>query len=109
MEHYPRQLSAGRSSGVAIARAIVTTRRFWSRMNRRATWTRNLRKTSALAYTAQSAVSQAIVMVTHDPRSERFVDTIIVSTKGIHRRGEKGGISAKPRVSLRSSEQAEQA
>jgi len=42
-------------------------------------------------------------MVTHDPRSERFVDTVYRLDKGVFTGAEKGGTSAKGPASPRLS------
>jgi hypothetical protein len=42
-------------------------------------------------------------MVTHDPRSERFVDTVYRLDKGIFTGTEKGGASTKATASLQIS------
>jgi len=43
------------------------------------------------------------VMVTHDPRSERFVDTVYRLDKGVFIGAEKGGASTKATASLQIS------
>jgi len=43
-------------------------------------------------------------MVTHDPRAERFVDTVYRLDKGVFISSEKGGMSATPRVPLQPAE-----
>src|SRR5436190_2013175 len=46
---------------------------------------------------------KTIVMVTHDPRSERFVDTVYRLDKGVFTGAEKGGASTKATASLQIS------
>jgi len=42
-------------------------------------------------------------MVTHDPRSERFVDTVYRLDKGVFTGAQKGGASTKATASLQIS------
>jgi len=46
---------------------------------------------------------KTIVMVTHDPRSERFVDAVYRLDKGVFTGVEKGGVSAKATAALQTS------
>ena len=46
---------------------------------------------------------KTIVMVTHDPRSERFVDAVYRLDKGVFIGAEKGGASTKATASLQIS------
>ena len=46
---------------------------------------------------------KTIVMVTHDPRSGRFVDTVYRLDKGVFTGAEKGGTSTKATASLQIS------
>ncbi len=46
---------------------------------------------------------KTIVMVTHDPRSERFVDAVYRLDKGVFTGAEKGGVSAKATAALQIS------
>lgn len=96
MGHYPRQLSGGQEQRVAIARAIVTDPTILVADEP----TGDLDAKSAeeiliLLTQLKTQFDKTIVMVTHDPRSERFVDTVYRLDKGVFTGAEKGGVSAK--------------
>jgi len=84
MEHYPRQLSGGQEQRVAIARAIVTDPTIVVADEP----TGDLDAKSAeeilnLLRDLNRQFHKTIVMVTHDPRAERFVDTVYRLDKGV--------------------------
>jgi putative ABC transport system ATP-binding protein len=95
MRHYPRQLSGGQEQRVAIARAIVTDPTILVADEP----TGDLDAKSAdeilnLLTQLNRQLHKTILMVTHDPRSERFVDTVYRLEKGIFIGAEKGGAAA---------------
>ncbi len=96
MFHYPRQLSGGQEQRVAIARAIVTDPTILVADEP----TGDLDAKSAeeilnLLTQLNRQFAKTIVMVTHDPRSERFVDAVYRLDKGVFIGTEKGGAAAR--------------
>jgi putative ABC transport system ATP-binding protein len=84
MKHYPRQLSGGQEQRVAIARAIVTDPTIVVADEP----TGDLDAKSAeeiltLLTQLNQRFKKTIVMVTHDSRAERFVDTVFRLDKGV--------------------------
>jgi putative ABC transport system ATP-binding protein len=83
-DHYPRQLSGGQEQRVAIARAIVTDPTIIVADEP----TGDLDAKSAeeiltLLTQMNQEFNKTIVMVTHDPRAERYVDTVYRLDKGV--------------------------
>ena len=97
MGHYPRQLSGGQEQRVAIARAIATDPTILVADEP----TGDLDAKSAeeilnLLTELNRLFGKTIVMVTHDQRSERFVDTVYRLDKGVFIGAEQGGRTARP-------------
>jgi putative ABC transport system ATP-binding protein len=84
LDHRPRQLSGGEQQRVAVARAIVTDPDLLVADEP----TGDLDAKAAvdiltLLRELNRAFEKTIVMVTHDPRAEKFVDTVIRLDKGV--------------------------
>jgi putative ABC transport system ATP-binding protein len=97
MDHYPRQLSGGQEQRVAIARSIVTDPTIVVADEP----TGDLDAKSAeeilnLLTQLNRQFHKTIVMVTHDPRAERYVDTVYRLDKGILAGIEPGKSAAQP-------------
>src|SRR5437660_1511505 len=104
MDHYPRQLSGGQEQRVAIARAIVTDPTILVADEPTGDLdARNAEEILILLTQLKTQFDKTIVMVTHDPRSERFVDTVYRLDKGVFIGAEKGGVSAKATAALQIS------
>jgi putative ABC transport system ATP-binding protein len=84
IDHYPRQLSGGQEQRVAIARALVTDPTIVVADEP----TGDLDAKSAediltLLRALNRQFHKTIVMVTHDPRAERYVETVYQLDKGV--------------------------
>ena len=97
IDHYPRQLSGGQEQRVAIARAIVADPTIIVADEP----TGDLDAKSAeeilgLLVDLNRQFQKTIVMVTHDPRAERYVDTVYRLDKGVLAGIEPGKRGAAP-------------
>ena len=82
--HYPRQLSGGQEQRVAIARAIVTDPTIVVADEPTGDLdARSAEEILGLLAELKRRFGKTIVMVTHDPRSERFVDGAYRLDKGV--------------------------
>jgi len=92
LQHYPRQLSGGQEQRVAIARAIVTDPTIIVADEPTGDLDAKSAEEILLLLTQLShRFHKTIVMVTHDSRSERFVDTVFRLDKGVFVGAQKGG------------------
>ncbi len=84
MHHYPRQLSGGQEQRVAIARAIVTDPTIIVADEPTGDLdARSAEEILALLRDLNLQFRKTIVMVTHDQRAERFVESVYRLDKGV--------------------------
>ncbi len=84
MDHYPRQLSGGQEQRVAIARAIVGDPTIIVADEPTGDLdAKSAEEILSLMVDLNRQFHKTIVMVTHDPRAERYVDTVYRLDKGV--------------------------
>src|SRR5260221_1555758 len=104
MGHYPLQLSGGHEQLVAIGRAIVNDATILVADEPTGDVdAKSAEEILILLTQLKTQFDKTIVMVTHDPRSERFVDTVFRLDKGVFIGAEKGGASTKATAALQIS------
>src|SRR6266481_9879273 len=103
MDHYPRQLSGGQEQRVAIARAIVTDPTIVVADEPTGDLdARSADEILTLLSQLNRELQKTIVMVTHDSRSERFVQSVYRLDKGLFVGAERGGASSRPEIVLQA-------
>jgi putative ABC transport system ATP-binding protein len=98
-KHMPAELSGGEQQRVAIARAIVTDPEIVVGDEPTGDLdARNAEDVLGLLRTLKTEFGKTVVIVTHDPRAERFVDEVIQLDKGLllgsHPGGAAGGAAS---------------
>jgi len=92
--HLPRQLSGGEQQRVAIARAIVTDADLVVADEPTGDLdARNAEEILSLLQTLKRDFGKTVVIVTHDPRAEKWVDEVIHLDKGLLLETRPGGAS----------------
>jgi putative ABC transport system ATP-binding protein len=95
-DHLPRQLSGGEQQRVAIARAFVSDPDLIVADEPTGDLdAKNAEATLELLRTLRREFGKTIVMVTHDPRAEKYVDVVHHLDKGVLLESRPGG-SAQP-------------
>ncbi len=90
--HAPRQLSGGEQQRVAIARAFVSDPEIVVADEPTGDLdAKNAEDTLALLRTLKQEFGKTVVMVTHDPRAEKYVDLVHHLDKGVLHETRAGG------------------
>ncbi len=91
-DHLPRQLSGGEQQRVAIARAIVTDAELIVADEPTGDLdAKNAEEILSLLQTLRRDFGKTVVIVTHDPRAEKWVDEVIHLDKGLLLETRPGG------------------
>jgi putative ABC transport system ATP-binding protein len=97
-EHAPSQLSGGEQQRVAIARALVSDPEIIVADEPTGDLdAKNAEDTLALLRTLKAEFGKTVVMVTHDPRAEKYVDEVHHLDKGVLLESRAGGGAAEAR------------
>ena len=91
-DHLPRQLSGGEQQRVAIARSIVTDAELIVADEPTGDLdAKNAEEILSLLQTLRRDFGKTVVIVTHDPRAERYVDEVLLLDKGVYMGARPGG------------------
>jgi putative ABC transport system ATP-binding protein len=91
-DHMPAQLSGGEQQRTAIARAVVTDPEIVVGDEPTGDLdAKNAEEVLGLLRTLKQEFGKTVVIVTHDPRAERYVDEVFLLDKGVFQGSRPGG------------------
>ena len=94
-DHMPAQLSGGEQQRTAIARAVVTDPEIVVGDEPTGDLdAKNAEEVLGLLRTLKQDFGKTVVIVTHDPRAERYVDEVLLLDKGVYLGAHPGGAGA---------------